>query len=179
MRQNPLEDYQMSAYRVIAIPTNVAEEVRISHNSPRYGHPTSSKIATGYGPCRHCLRTFHVGKESRTLFTLNPFDGIEEVPLPGPVFIHTESCERYPENGGYPVDLLEHAAVLSGYAKGQRLVEKIYADNGEQVAAVNQLFGRSDIDYIEVRDKIAGCFDFRIERIADECTALPEREFKC
>jgi hypothetical protein len=170
----------MNTFRVIAIPSEVATDVRTSNTSPRYGHPASKKIASGYGPCRHCLRTFNVGKEYGTLFTYDPFSGIEEVPLPGPIFIHTENCERYPENAGYPSDLLNHAAVLSGYAKGQRLVAKVHVDNGGHEAAVEQLLQRSDIDYIEVRDKIAGCYDFRIERATDgRAAAGPERELKC
>jgi hypothetical protein len=171
----------MNAFRVIAIPSEVATEVRTTNTSPRYGHPASQKIASGYGPCRHCLRTFNVGKESRTLFTYDPFTGIEEVPLPGPIFIHTENCERYPENAGYPSDLLGHAAILSGYAKGERLVTKVYVENnGGHEAAVEQLLHRSDIDYIEVRDKVAGCFDFRIERTTNGTAASgPEKELKC
>jgi hypothetical protein len=27
-----------------------------------------------------------------------------------------------------------------------------------------KLFGRPEVDYIEVRDREAGCFDFRVER---------------
>jgi hypothetical protein len=170
----------MNAFRVIAIPTEVAAEVRSSNTSPRYGHPASKKIASGYGPCRHCLRTFDVGKEYRTLFTFDPFAGIEEVPLPGPIFIHTENCERYPEDAGYPSDLLSHAAVLSGYAKGQCLVSKIYVDNGGHEAAVEQLLQRRDVDYIEVRDKVAGCYDFRIERATNgKAESGPEKELKC
>jgi hypothetical protein len=171
----------MNAFRVIAIPSEVATEVRTSDTSPRYGHPASKKIASGHGPCRHCLRTFDVGKEYRTLFTYDPFTGIEELPLPGPIFIHTENCERYPENAGYPSDLLSHAAILSGYAKGERLVNKVYVEsNGGHEAAVEQLLQRSDIDYIEVRDKVAGCFDFRIERATNGTAATgPEKELKC
>jgi hypothetical protein len=170
----------MNAFRVIAIPSEVATEVRTSNKSPRYGHPASQKIASGYGPCRHCLRTFDVGKESRTLFTYDPFTDIEEVPLPGPIFIHTESCERYPENAGYPGDLLSHAAVMSGFAKGQRFITKVHVDNGGHEAAVEQLLQRSEVDYIEVRDKIAGCYDFRIERATNGTAAFaPEKELKC
>jgi len=169
----------MSAYRVIAIPTEVATAVRTSNQAPRYGHPAFTETASGYGPCRHCLRTFDVGNEDRTLFTYDPFSGIEAVPLPGPIFIHAENCERYPENAGYPGDLLSHAAVLSGYAKGQRLVAQVHVDSSNHEAAVEQLLQRSDVDYIEVRDKVAGCYDFRIERAANGATPSCKKEFKC
>lgn len=155
----------MTPFRVIAIPTEVAVQVRTSRKAPRYGHPAHTEIATGYGPCRHCLRTFHVGVEPRILFTYDPFDGMEQVPLPGPIFIHEASCERYPEENGYPDDLLNHTAVLNAYAKGQRLVAQLHVDDAGHNAAVHQLLQHAEVDYIEVRDKEAGCYDFRIERV--------------
>lgn len=158
----------MIPFRVIAIPTGIAEQVRNTHESPGYGHPAYTALADGYGPCRHCLKTFHLGAEQRTLFTFDPFAGLEKVPLPGPVFIHADVCERYPEGNGYPPDLLVHAALMNAYARGQKLVAKIYADIGSHNAAVQHLLERSDVDYIEVRDLKAGCYDFRIERARAE-----------
>jgi hypothetical protein len=107
-----------------------------------------------------------VGEERRTLLTYDPFSGNEQVPLPGPVFIHSDNCERYPEQSGYPNDLRNHPAVLNAYARGQRLVAQLHADIGNHDAAVQILLQRSDVDYIEVRDREAGCYDFRIERRA-------------
>jgi hypothetical protein len=152
-------------YRVLAIPSKVAENVRATGKSPGYGHPAHTELATDYGPCRHCLKTFAVGEDQRTLFTYDPFYGIEEVPLPGPIFIHAEGCERYSEDDGYPPDMLEHAAVLNGYSMGQNLVARVLVEaHDTHENAVNDLLSRSDVDYIEVRDREAGCFDFRIER---------------
>jgi hypothetical protein len=160
--------------RVVAIPSKVAAEVQASKKSPRYGHPAQTEVASGYGPCRHCLRTFRVGAEQRTLFTYDPFQDIEQVPLPGPIVIHTEACERYPEDAGYPHDLRTQAAVLDAYAKGQRLIARRHTDNGGHDVVVEELLRLPDVDYIEVRDKKAGCYDFRIERLhpADAGTAM-------
>ncbi len=154
----------MTKFRVIAIPTKVATLVRTSQTSPGYGHPAHTELATGYGPCRHCLRTFRVGEERRILFTYDPFYGIEQIPLPGPVFVHAEVCERYREDGGYPADMLSHAAVLTAYAKGQTLIAREIVDDRRHAVAVARLLDRDEVDYIEVRDQIAGCYDFRIQR---------------
>jgi hypothetical protein len=110
------------------------------------------------------LRTFSVGQEQRILFTYDPFYGIEQVPLPGPIFIHADTCERYCEKEGYPEDMLTHAAVLNGYAKGQVLVAQEHVDEAGHELAVQRLLANSQVDYVEVRDKKAGCYDFRIER---------------
>jgi hypothetical protein len=154
----------MTAFKIIAIPTQVAEFVRINQKAPRYLHPAYTEVARGYGPCRHCLRTFRIGEEQRTLFTYDPFAKIEDLPLPGPVFIHTEACERYAEEGGYPGDMRQFASVLDAYGKGLRLVEQVYAAAGEAEERIRNLLERPEVDYIEVRDREAGCFDFRVER---------------
>ena len=87
-----------SSYRFIAIPSSVADSVRATLTAPRYGHPAHVEIARGYGPCRHCLRTFRVGREERILFTWDAFEGVETLPQPGPVFIHADSCPRHAED---------------------------------------------------------------------------------
>jgi len=66
-----------TAFRYVALTTEVADAVRATLTSPRYGHPAHVEVAKGHGPCRHCLRTFDVGQERRILFTLDPFDGLE------------------------------------------------------------------------------------------------------
>jgi hypothetical protein len=155
----------MIAFRVIPISTTLAEMVRRKRTSPGYGHPAHAEVATGYGPCRHCLRTFAVGAERRILFTHDPFYGVEPLPLPGPVFIHEEACERFAENGGFPEDLRSHALTLNAYARGRKLVSQEYvAENGGAEAVAERLLTRRDVDYIHVRDTKAGCYDFRIER---------------
>jgi hypothetical protein len=42
----------MTGFRVIALPTQVAEQVRASLRAPGYGHPAHVEIASSYGPCR-------------------------------------------------------------------------------------------------------------------------------
>jgi hypothetical protein len=110
------------------------------------------------------LRTFQVGQEQRTLFTFDPFGGSEEVPLPGPVFIHAMGCPRYAEEGGYPEELRKYPAVLVAYGKGQEVVAQVHAGAGTQECAIQRLLERPEIRYIHVRDREAGCYDFRVER---------------
>jgi Protein of unknown function (DUF1203) len=153
------------SFRVIALTTETADQVRATGKSPRYGHPAHTELATGYGPCRHCLRTFQKGEENRILFTYDPFNGIERVPLPGPIFIHEEPCSRYREECGYPPDMKPYPIVLNAYANGQALMERqLVGAEEDKTRAVESLLQRPDVDYVEVRDQTAGCFDFRIER---------------
>lgn len=158
----------MQAYRVVAVHDRVADTVRKTLRSPGYGHPAHAEVATGYGPCRQCLRTFAVGKERRILFTYDAFYGKEDLPLPGPVFIHEHHCERYPESGGFPVDMTSHRVTLNAYARGRRLIAQKYVSNGEVEPRLQQLLQDRDVAYIHVRDTDAGCYDFCIERANDE-----------
>lgn len=156
----------MVPIRVIAMPTEVAQTVRATMKSPGYGHPAHADIATGHGPCRHCLRNFQVGEDRRILLTYNPFRGIEHLPLPGPVFIHEESCDRYLADAGFPPELRSDPLTFSAYAKGRRLLaeEFVTANTLEQV--IEGLLAIAAIDYVHVSNTEAGCYDFRIERPA-------------
>jgi hypothetical protein len=153
-----------AAYRVVAVSQALAERVRLSRRSPGYGHPVHEEVATGYGPCRLCLRDFRVGVDRRLLFTLDPFHGVEPYPLPGPVFIHEDGCDRYPEYGGFPAELRSHDLTFTAFGKGRILRDEARATGAGIEEVVSRQLGREDVDYLLVRDTPAGCYDFRIER---------------
>jgi len=153
-----------TAFRYVALPTADADAVRATLIAPRYGHPAHVEIAAGCGPCRHCLRTFDVGRERRILFTYDPFDGLEPLPLPGPVFIHADACERHPERGAFPDGLRAHPLTLNAYGQGRRLLAQAYVTDGAVETALERLFGGAEVAYVHVRDTEAGCYDLRVER---------------
>jgi uncharacterized protein DUF1203 len=154
------------SFRVTAIPSKVADLVRSTMRSPGYGHPAHVEVAAGYGPCRHCLRDFQIGKENRILFTYDPFHGLESLPLPGPIFVHAEACERFGEDGGFPKDLRSHRLTFAAYGAGRRLIDEQYVEDGQVEHVIGRLLEREDVKYLHVRDTEAGCYDFRIERHA-------------
>ncbi len=154
----------MIPIRVVAIPTEIADAVRSTHKDPHYGHPAHTEIAEEGAPCRHCLHIIAAGSEKATLFTLDAFEGVESLPLPGPVYIHAEACERYPADGGFPPALRNSPRTLNAYARGRRLVAAEYVEKGNVDAGIEKLFARPEVDYIHVRSTTAGCYTFRIER---------------
>jgi Protein of unknown function (DUF1203) len=155
---------KMSELRMIAIASELADSVRTTKLSPGYGHPVTAKVATGHGPCRHCLRPFAVGSDVRLLFTLNPFDGVAPIPQPGPVFVHEEACERYAEEAFYPAELLRFSVVLDGYDADQMIRRREVAADGAQESGIEKMLRDPLIRYVMVRDAKAGCFDLRVER---------------
>jgi hypothetical protein len=157
---------KMNSIRVAAIPTRTAEIVRATLKSPGYGHPAHIEVATGYGPCRHCLRDFRVGEEKRILFTYDAFYGHEPLPLPGPIFIHADPCQRYREESGFPEDARAHRLTVIAYGAGRQVQAEEHVENGEVEEVVERLLANINVRYLHVRDTEAGCYDFRIERAA-------------
>jgi hypothetical protein len=154
----------MEHFRVVAIPTAVAEAVRATMQAPGYGFPAHSEMGAEAAPCRHCLRLITSGVARRILFTYDRFAGVESLPLPGPVYIHAEACSRYPEDAGVPDELRGSPRTLEGYARGRRLLAQKYVTDGKMETAIEEIFGFSGVDYIHVNSTTAGCYTFRIQR---------------
>jgi hypothetical protein len=150
--------------RVIALPTDTVQRVLATMKSPGYGHPAHTELATGHGPCRHCLKPFRIGEEKRTLFTCNPFYNLADIPLPGPVFIHADLCERFNEDAGYPSELLAYPAVMAAYDVNQDLILQRRSMDGNHLSILHGMLSTNAVRYVLVRDLEAGCYDFRVER---------------
>ena len=141
----------------------VAAYVREHGRDPVWGHAAVTELATGFGPCRLCLRTFRAGEELRMLFTHDTYAGAAEHPQPGPVYIHAHECQRY-DGAEFPPDLLALELTFEGVAPGPRVLA-LERTHGEGVeAAIGRLLALPDVDYVNVRNTEAGCFVARVER---------------
>jgi hypothetical protein len=154
----------MAGFRIRQIPETIANQARETLRSPQYGHPAHVEVATGYGPCRLCLRTFNEGKESRILFTYNPFEGLDSYPSPGPIFVHEKECPPYSAVNEFPADLRNLKLVFEAYGPERRLVSQDRVRDGAVEAAIARMFDQATVEYIHVRNGEAGCFIAHIER---------------
>ncbi len=150
-------------YKVVPLSSEIARSVRAEMISPQYRHPASVAVATGYGPCRQCLRKLIVGEDERILFTYNAFAGLSNLPNPSPVFIHKSECRPFDGNG-FPPELIDLPLLFEGFAAESELVkrEPMSRENFEDQIA--EIFGLSGVNYINIRNAEAGCFVARIER---------------
>jgi hypothetical protein len=150
-------------FAVRALPQDVAVFVREHGSDPVWGHPALTQLATGFGPCRFCLRRFREGEEMRTLFTYDSYAGVAEFPQPGPVYIHADECDRY-DGEGFPPDLRGLELTFEGVAAGPRVValERTGGEGLERV--IGDLLDLPEVDYVNVRNTQAGCFIARIDR---------------
>src|SRR5271156_2700032 len=152
-----VKEKKMISTRVIAISTDVAESVRSTQKDPHYNFPAHTAVINEGAPCRHCLKIIPAGEQA-TLFTYDAFEAVETLPLPGLVYIHAKSCERYPEDAGFPAELKNSPRTLNAYAQGRRLLAQEYVENGTVDSTVEKLFTRADVEYIHVRSTMAGCY---------------------
>ena len=154
----------MTPFRIEAIATEIAREVRETLRAPFHGFPAYAELAADAAPCRHCLKTFAPGVDRRILFTHDRFAGIESCPQPGPVYIHEYHCPRYPPDAGFPEQLRSSPRTLEAYAYSRHLVAQDRVDHQDYEAAIDHLFAREKVVYILVNSTAAGCYTFRIER---------------
>jgi hypothetical protein len=155
----------MQSVRVVAIETEIAEQVRATLKAPVYGFPAHQEAGDDSAPCRHCLRTIAPGAR-RILFTYDRFTGKESLPQPGPVYIHANGCQRYSENDGFPEELRDSPRTLEAYAPGRRLKAQEYVSDGRFEPVIEKLLANPEVDYLQINSTTAGCFTFRIERSA-------------
>lgn len=165
----------MTSFAVVAIPKETARAVRTTLRSPGYGHPAHVEVATGHGPCRLCLHTFQVGRDRRILFTYDPFTDVAPYPRPGPVFIHEEECDPYPEDGGFPEDLKERALTLEAYGPAGAVLAQEHVEGAAVEGALDRLLSRPDVFYVHVLDTEAGCYDLRVLRQGATWKRIPFR----
>jgi len=154
----------MIPIRVMAISTETANEVRQTLKAPRYGFPVHTEVATDQAPCRNCLRLTVPEVDQRILFTYDCFDQVEALPLPGPVYIHADGCERYTEDGGFPEEIRSRKITFNAYGEGRRLLQQRYVEDGSVDRAIEELFADAGVRYLHVRSTPAGSYTFRIER---------------
>ena len=154
----------MQSIRIVAIPTEIAREVRLTLRAPVYGFPAHKELTTDAAPCRHCLRTFKVGEDYRILFTYDRFSGVDSLPQPGPVYIHADPCPRYAEDAGFPEELRGSPRTIEAYGRGRQLLGQAHVNDGKPDNAIQGFFARPDVNYLQVHSTTAGCFTFRIER---------------
>ena len=89
------------------------------------------------------------------LFTHDRFAGVETLPSPGPVVIHAEACERYPESVGFPDELRASPRTLEGYARGRRFLAQKYVTDGQVESVIEEIFSSYDVEYIHVNSTTA------------------------
>lgn len=153
------------SFVVMGISENISSTVRNEMVSPQYRSlPAFTSVANGYGPCRSCLRTFDQGEEDRTSFTYNPVDGILDLPQPGPVFIHSEECDRFVDSS-FPQGIRGLPMYFESFDRDGMMRSRVLVTEGSEDEQIVSLLSEETVDFLHVRNAEAGCFIARIERV--------------
>jgi hypothetical protein len=156
----------MNALKIIAMPTAQAIDVRTAMRDG-FGNSLSPLISDGSGPCRHCLRYAGSG-ERLLLLSYRPFTKAGPYQEVGPVFVHADSCERFPSDGGFPADFSARPLVLRPYDANDNIQDsQIFADAGGAERTALTLLENPAVAYVHARSRTRGCYMFRIERADD------------
>ena len=156
----------MTELRFISMPT---EEARAfwAGGADANGHRPEVHISKGGGvPCRHCQRDVAEG-EPYLILAYRPFAEAQPYAEVGPIFLHAEPCERYPETDAVPAMFLKRDSyLLKGYGADERIVYgtgRIVPSKGMNAAAA-EILAREDVSYVHVRSALNNCYSCRIER---------------
>ncbi|MDM7923581.1 MAG: DUF1203 domain-containing protein [Pyrinomonadaceae bacterium] len=150
-------------YKVVALSDEIVSKVRGQMVSPQYPSLAAARsLANGYGPCRSCLKVFDQGNEDRIFFTYNSFEGVSDLPDPGPVFVHADECSRF--DGRFPENLLELPLLLEAFGPDSVMISRYELDRERYEEQIAELFAVDGVRMINLRNAEAGCFVARIER---------------
>jgi Protein of unknown function (DUF1203) len=155
----------MSSFQVVAIPTEIVESVRTTGKAPVYGFPAHRETAAGRAPCRHCLQLIGLHEEELLLFTYDPFRELGEPPLPGPVYIHAQNCERRTKEHSFPEEYRGRLLTLAAYGDNRTLLAEKRLSGGGEDDEAEKIFADPAVKYIHVRSTEAGCYLFRLDRL--------------
>jgi hypothetical protein len=153
----------MRSYQIQGIPESIASAARETMKSPQYGHPAHTEVASGYGPCRLCLKTFEQGVEERLLFTYQPFTDPSALPAPGPVFIHREQCQRY-DGSVLPETIRPLPLAIEAYGDGGELLLQRRVGSSAFESVLEGVLEVDAVRYAHLRNAEAGCFIARVDR---------------
>ncbi len=154
-------------YRYAAIPTEVAQRIRATLRDD-FGNALHLWTSDADGnPCRHCLRMTSPG-DRLILFAYRPFAESGTYAEIGPIFIHTDRCERYSPSSGFPEDFLGRALTLRAYGTtgpgNLWIVDAEVSQPGYAHSVLTKLFADEHVQFVHARNPAWGCYNFRIER---------------
>ena len=151
-----------STFRILPLPTEVAEAARHAVEAGASDHAIVSADSPGSSPCRHCLSWAQPG-ERVILFPYAPIPSGHPYSETGPIFVHADECQRYSATNEYPADF-RNGRVFRAYDSKYNIIEAEIVNGSEPEAVIESLFQNPDTAFVDVRSVTHGCFTFRVQR---------------
>ena len=151
-----------SIFRIVPLATEVAEAARCAVNTGAAGRALVTVNSPRSSPCRHCLRWAEPG-ERVILFPYAAIPTGHPYSESGPIFVHTDHCNRYSATDAYPPDF-RSGRVFRAYDERSNIIDAQIVDGREPELVIQELFENPETVFVDVRSVTHGCFTFRVQR---------------
>lgn len=151
-----------STFRIIPLPTEIAEAARRAVKAGAADHALLTADSPGSSPCRHCLQWAQPG-EHVILFPYAAIPSGHPYSETGPIFVHANPCQRYSATNEYPADF-RNGRVFRAYDSNYNIIDAQVMNGSEPEAVIERLFQNPDTAFVDVRSVTHGCYTFRIQR---------------
>ena len=155
----------MPAIKFVALPLDVARRL-LDGGLDANGQAPERRVSDGDGvPCRLTLRTVPAG-EPYLILAHRPFPAPQPYAEVGPIFLHAESAERWPEGAAIPPALASPRYIVRGYGEDHRIVYGTgqIVETPEIPARAEAMLTDPRVAYLHVRSASNNCYQCRIER---------------
>ena len=162
MKKSAPKAFASTAFRIVPLRSEVAEQARRAAESGAKDHPViTADSATGY-PCRHCLSWAQPGQRV-VLFPYASIPAGHPYSEIGPVFVHAEKCERYSATDEYPADF-RNGRAFRAYDANYNMIDAEVANGKDPEAIIDKLLRNPQTAFVDARSATHGCYTFRIQR---------------
>ena len=162
MKNSTPKAFASSTFRIVALPTEIAEKARHEAGAGVPDHAVVVADSPSGYPCRHCLRWAQPG-EHVILFPYASIPSGHPYSETGPIFVHAEPCERYGATEEYPSDF-RNGRVFRAYDLDYNMIDAEVANGGDPEAVIEKLLQNPKTEFVDARSVTHGCFTFRILR---------------
>ncbi len=140
-----------------------------------HGNRLSPFAATGQGePLRCCLR-YAEADEQITLLSYAAFNHPSVWTEVGPVYIHAERCDGYPQRHQLPEQLATGPCVLRTYHADDTMnyaQNTVVTDDADLKPIIKHLLSEPDVATVHVRTLAPQCFLYAVVPAADHSDAV-------
>jgi hypothetical protein len=151
-----------SAFRIIPLPTEIADAARRVVNAGAADHALVIADSPRCCPCRHCLQWAQPG-ERVILFPYTAIPSGRPYSETGPIFVHADECQRYSATDKYPTDF-RSGRVFRAYDANYNIIDAQVMNGSKPEVVIESLFQNPDTSFVDVRSVTHGCFTFRVQR---------------
>lgn len=162
MQASPPKGFASIVFRIIPLPTEIAEAARRAVRAGAADHALLTVDSPGSSPCRHCLQWAQPG-EQVILFPYSAIPSGHPYSETGPIFVHANPCQRYSATNEYPADFRE-GRVFRAYDSKFNIIDAQVMNSTEPEAVIERLFQNPATAFVDVRSVTNGCFTFRVQR---------------